>query len=297
MKVYHFHFPAMGTRFDGVIPGIDEKAGESLKQSVEQEVSRLENMLTIYNPESAVSILNKKAALLPVKIEPELMQILKQMKHYASITNGLFDCGKGKQIQNLKKHAPETDAPGISDGGMHEVELDEKSFAVRFASKAVAIDTGGYGKGLALVHVQNLLMNLGVENAFISFGESTIYGHGRHPYGNSWKIEVPDVFGNKNLGIFELMNQTISTSANIIRTDQGQVKMHNHVINPQNGKAPEEIIVSSVVASSALDGEVLSTTFMLADSKQINEILTHFNEIQVSKFRYNKQTPEEVYQT
>jgi len=287
----------MGTRFDGVIPGLDDKAGESLKQFVEQEVSRLENLLSIYNPESAVSLLNRKAASLPVKVEPELMQILKQMKHYASITNGLFDCGKGLQIRNLKEHAHETDASVISDGGMNEVELDEKSSTVCFTSKAVAIDTGGYGKGLALVYVQNLLMKLGVENAFISFGESTIYGHGRHPYGKSWKIQVPDVFGNKNLGIFDLMNQTISTSANIIRTDQGKVKIHNHVINPQNGKAPEEIIVSSVVASSPLDGEVLSTAFMLADSQQINEILTHFSKIQVSKFRYNKQTPEEVYKT
>ncbi len=287
----------MGTRFDAVVPGLDGKAGDSLKQAIQQEVNRLENMLTIYNPDSPVSILNKKAALQPVKIEPELMQILKQMKYYASITNGLFDCGKGKQIKKLKEHVAEADTPEISEGGMKAVELDEKAFAVRFTSKAVAIDTGGYGKGLALAHVQNILLKHAVENAFISFGESTIYGHGRHPHGDSWKIQVPDVFGSENLGIFEIMNQTISTSANIIRTDQGQVSMHNHVINPLSGKAPEDIVVSSVVASSALDGEVLSTTFMLADAEQIEEILTHFNKIRVSKFRYNKQTPERVYQT
>ena len=64
--------------------------------------------------------------------------------------------------------------------------------SVRFDGEETSLDFGGFAKGYALKKIGVLLREAGVGSAFVDFGNSSILGIGRHPYGPCWRVSLPD---------------------------------------------------------------------------------------------------------
>lgn len=62
-------------------------------------------------------------------------------------------------------------------------------------------------------------------------------------------------------------------------------KYTGHIHNPSTGQAYSGSKLVSVVSTDPLDVEVLSTTFMLSDDSQIQQILSNFPEAHYERIR------------
>ena len=60
---------AMGTRFDLVLPDLEEEAGDYIFGLIKREIFRLQDMLSNYNELSNLSVLNKTAFTGDVKVD------------------------------------------------------------------------------------------------------------------------------------------------------------------------------------------------------------------------------------
>lgn len=139
------------------------------------------------------------------------------------------------------------------------------------------LDFGGFAKGYALRKIAIILKAAKVKDAFVNFGNSTIMGIGKHPYGDCWKVTVENPYTEDEIEEFELRNQTLSTSGNT-------PEYTGHIINPFTGVADESRRLSCVRMSDPLDAEVLSTVLLIASEDQKKEIGYNFKNIDAKIF-------------
>ncbi|NIJ49115.1 FAD:protein FMN transferase [Rhizomicrobium electricum] len=233
----------MNTRFSLVIPGLDADHGESLLAETERYVRGREAVMSRFG-DGLVASVNSRASEDTVEVSEPLWAILMLCRYHWNNTNGLFDIARGR---------------------MAAVAFDDRRQTVRFMAPDVFFDLGGIGKGIALKGVEMLLRQHEIENAFVSFGESSILALGEHPEGGLWRVGLA---ADAKMD-FTLSNEALSTS--------GQTPGSEHIIDPQHGgwaSGPELLVVAS---ACPIEAEVLSTALYIAAPTARADILSRYD--------------------
>ena len=272
----HNNFYAMGTRCSVVLPDVDDEDSDNIYRNIENEIRRIEAMLSRFQPESDISRLNREAAKQPVPVKKELFQILKACHYYYKISGGCFDITLRPVLQYWKEH-PGGDREAVKrlleHLGADKISLRKKDCLVSFDNEYTTIDLGGFGKGYALEEVHKKLLRYGITSAFISMGESSILTMGNHPAGDCWKVGIKDYMDHeKALHTFNVRYGSVSTSSNFFVNDRGELVNHKHVIDPFTGVPLEKLITVSVCSESAVVAEVMSTAFLVMPADQIKKV-------------------------
>lgn len=231
----------MGTRFDLLI--IEKSNTEALDiwGRVVSELQRLDQIFNRFNSESETALINREAIHDYVQVRPEMWLILLDCRKYNTLTLGLFDV----TLKDFSK-----------------VSLDEERHAVYFLQPDISLDFGGYAKGYALDKIKHLLLESEVRHCFVNFGDSSILGIGRHPYGDAWKVNIENPFDREEiLAEITLKDEALSVSGNT-------VSYTGHIIRPDSGNPVTEHKVEWIISADPLEAEVLSTVFMIADNKE-----------------------------
>lgn len=210
------------------------------------ELRRLDLLFNRFDKNSETSKINCEAKLGYVQTSAEMIEVLKSCKDYHKRTLGIFD---------------------ITLNDISQVILNEKNNSVAFSNENISLDFGGYAKGYALLKIKDILHNAEVEHCFVDFGNSSIFGMGNHPYGSAWKVGVKNPFMQDSiLDEIELSDNFLSISGN-------SPSYCGHIKRPGTEESVMSRKVISIVAENPVDAEVLSTTFMIANSKE-QEIIT-----------------------
>lgn len=284
-KVYHNSFFAMGTRLHVVFPNADEELCERLFRMIENEVNRIELKLSYFLSESFVSKINNEALRAAVKLDSEMLEIFKLCLDYNKLTLGAYDLTMRRLVDFFKQNPDATETNLASC--MQFIELDEEKNTIQFTDEGTKIDLGGFGKGYALEKVRRMINDTPIENAFISFGESSILTKGKHPSGNSWQVGINDYSNSgESVYTFELENGSVSTSSNYFVDDSGQLQIKINVINPITASIKKEIETISVKSKSPLEAEILSTALFNLSDEQIAFVKEKLNKIEIVKINY-----------
>lgn len=243
----------MGTQLDLLLFGTDRALLASVWNMVEAEVTRLDNMLNRFDASSEISVINKQASVTPVAVSDELWDILLDCKRYYEITEGYFDVT-------------------LSDFGSIVFYGHNKS--IYFTSSQTTLDFGGYGKGYALVRIQQLLGFYKINKALVNFGNSSVLAIGSHPHGLYWPVSIENPFQKGVLiGEVHLCNNSLSVSGNMPSHPQ-------HIVNTHSKELNAERKLVSVVSANPVDAEVLTTTLMVADEAAALRISGKFDSIE-----------------
>jgi thiamine biosynthesis lipoprotein len=280
MKVHHRQIGSMGTMLDLIIAGVDTKHCDEIEREISSELNRIEGMLSIFNPNSAISILNREAQYSTIELEPELLAIFNEIKTYHIETGGYFDITLKPASDYYRDHEGQI-LPDFKDireaTGMDKVEVDMKG--VSFAHQGVTVDMGGYGKGYAIKKLLPILEYNELSHVLISFGEILVYGWGTHPYGDTWRISVPAGEG-KEPALFDLKNESLSTSGNSLN-NQKKFANSGHIVNPHSLSMVTHMGLVSVKSDDPVRSEVYSTALFSSGREKSEELLRHAGDLQV----------------
>jgi thiamine biosynthesis lipoprotein len=276
-RLYHNHSQAMGTRLDVVLLGVDKSGGDQAFKMISAAVSELELILNRFDENSTISMINHLASKKSVAAGGDLFSILSICRDYHKRTFGIFDAGIGKVTAGIRNGntEPEVIRELLEHSGMDNIILDPGNKSVRFLDDRVEIDLGGFGKGYALDRIKSRLTGIGISDAFISFGDSSILAMGNHPHGKGWKSGISHLFKpGENLFAFDLMNESLSTSG----TCPGKSRDHlaGHILHPVKGFLKPGLLHISVTAELAVDAEVLSTAMVAATEEEKGMLLERF---------------------
>lgn len=283
----------MGTRMDIVFWGKERRYAQWVFQEILTEVNRLESLLTRFDERSIISRVNANAGLQPVAVPAEIFEILSECIRYGEITNGLFDITALPLIRFFKSRNEKKSAKPVKNVesavelvGYEKLRLNRENLSVYPEKKGMQIDLGGVGKGVALEHIDNILEKKEIQNAFISFGESSILAKGRHPYGDCWKLGIRHIHDTgRNVYSFDLKNTSLSTSGITSLTLKD-------IVHPKTGEFPEITGTISVTSSSPVEAEILSTTLLLAKREEQSRILKILDPEKAVQINYPDEQPE-----
>jgi thiamine biosynthesis lipoprotein len=235
----------MGTFFEVFLAGADAAHLEDVATAALDEVTRLERLLSRFDPSSEIARINREAGRRPVRVDYEVWHILCTCQEYRRRTAGFFDVTAPSAVRT------DTSARGES------LVLDEERRSIHFPQPGVAIDLGGFGKGYALDQAREILQRFGVTSGLLDGGTSSVLAVGRHPNGRPWPIDVRNPFTNEPseaVGQILLAEQGYSCSAAL---DPGNAE--SDIIDPHYGAALTEQAACVVIAPTALEAEILST--------------------------------------
>lgn len=258
---------AMGTVFEIVIYDDDLVEADAAARAALDEVVRLDAVMSNYKPESELSRMNRTAYFEPVRISPELYDVIEQSLYYSRISGGQFDVSVGPVVDLWKAALAGGALPTTAEQsaalrcvGYQKIELLPPD-RIQFHSDCMRLDLGAIGKGYAIDRVVELLKARGIRRAYIDAGGSTIYAWGAPPGANAWNVRLRDPSG-KLVPETALSNNSLSTSEQSAPSVL-QEATPGHIVLPSTGKPLQTHYAVSVTAPSATASDALSTTLLL----------------------------------
>ncbi|MCU0544178.1 MAG: FAD:protein FMN transferase [Oscillatoriaceae cyanobacterium Prado104] len=260
---------AMGTNVSITAVHEDVNLAKSAIAAALREVHRIEQLMSIYRPESQVSQLNRQGWLeLP---HPDLVKVLHGAQNLSELSGGAFDitvqplweaCAQAEKLGKL----PEGEVIDRARQLVNWNNLEVSAKRIQFIQSGMAITLNGIAQGFASDRVLAVLKNYGIENALLDTGE--IGSWGQKAAGIPWKIGIQNPRQmNANLGFVQPQNQFIATSGDYA-TKFSEDCINHHIFDPHTGKSPQEFSSVTVLASSGMEADGLSTAaFVLGAEK------------------------------
>jgi len=262
---------AMATRFEIVLVGENPSSLRAAGEEALDEIERLEAQLSLYRPSSEIANINARAAREPVRVEPALFRLLQRAWELSEETKGAFDITVAPLMRawGLMGTKAGRDAPPSRSElaaaracvGMQLVELDPKSFTIRFSRPGVMLDLGAIGKGYAIDQAAELIREAGVAQALIHGGTSTVYA-----IGGPWKVAI-DSDKEDPIATVDLTDTALSVSAVWGKSFRIGDKTYGHVLDPRTGKPVSRALLAAVILPSATETDALSTALLTVGSR------------------------------
>lgn len=259
-----FAFEAMGTEVSGELFHEKSVVRADAILAVKAEMLRLEALMSHYRAESDVGRINRAAAKQPVKVAPELVQLLLRAQDFSRLSSGAFDVtvgsiGRFYDLPNSKM--PSAKAFELARGKVNyrQILLDELANTVALGQSDMALDLGGIGKGYAVDQCIALLAASGITQAAISAGGDTrlLGGRGLRP----WWIGIKHPrLADKNALVLPLENSAISTSGDYERFFMAEAGPVHHILTPATGLPTTALASVSVLHAESTVADALATT-------------------------------------
>ncbi len=268
-ETYSFHHDhVLGTSLDLCVVAPDEAAAAVAERTALDEIERLRRVLSLYDPASELSRVNRSRG--PVAVSPELAEVLRAYDYWHRKTGGAF-CGQVGQLARLWRDAeltgklPSAEVLGrvvrdLRSPGWH---LDAAAATVRRTTDQ-PLDLNALGKvyiiGRAAAAVRErvpavsgLLVNLGGD----------LFGWGAPQGGSGWAVGVQDPHNPYDnaapLCGLRLTNQAAATSGGYQRYYTVGGARYSHILDPRTGRPAEGVAGATVVAADNLTANALAT--------------------------------------
>ncbi len=258
--------PAPTTRWHGValgaparieLSGVEPSRARGLIAACLEEVSRLEAIFSLYEPDSALSHLNRDGVLR--RPPAELVEVLGLARRLAALSEGAFD----PTVQPLwyaVARGADREERRAARRLVNWQKLEASPEAVALHRPGMAITLDGIAQGYLTDRVAELLRSHGVGRVLVDLGE--LRALGSRPDGAPWRI-----------GHFE--PTPIALAEGALSTSRAVVDGRPRILDPRTGEPPPSRAVT-VVAPEAAVADGLSTALAAADAAAADRLLAAF---------------------
>ena len=260
-------FFAMDTVMDMTAYGNHAEQALSL---AEQELYRLDALLSAQNPGSEIARLNGGS---DDPVSEETVQLVARALEAATLTEGAYDPTVGALMElwgfgtdRAAVPAPEQIARALEKTGWEQVTLTGNRLTM---PEGFRLDPGGIGKGYAAACAKTILRESGVKSALLSLG-GNISVLGAKPDGDDWVIGIQDPEdAASSFALVRVQDAAVVTSGGYQRYfEEGGVR-YGHILNPATGRPAEKGLLSvTVVCKDDIMADALSTALYVMGAEQ-----------------------------
>jgi thiamine biosynthesis lipoprotein len=261
----------MGNRFEISVIANDPDFANCCIEAAINEIQRIEKLLTTFNQSSTTCKINAAAGISPVKVEPEVLELIKRCLKFSEITQGSFDITYGSLDKSLWNFDPNMTAlPDAATAkksvgliNFRNVIIDEKEETVFLKNKGMRIGFGGIGKGYAAERAKSVLQVMGIESGIVNAaGDLTTWGYQAN--GKPWLIGIADPDSiHHPFSSLNITNMAIATSGNYVKYAVIGGKKYSHTIDPKTGMPVGGIKSVTIIAPNAEVADALATPVMV----------------------------------
>ncbi len=264
----------MGSRYEiTVVAQNSSKAEEDIDLAV-AEISRIEKLISSWDPNSQTSSINKNAGIKPVPVAQELYDLIKRAKAISELTDGAFDISYASMDALWKFDGSMTKMPdaatvktSVAKVGYKNIILNPVDHSVFLKLPGMKIGFGAIGKGYSADKAKALLMSRGVTAGIINAsGDMNTWG--KQPDGSTWKVAITNPLNKNNaFALLPIEEGAVVTSGNYEKYVTFNGKRYTHIIDPRTGYPSSGIISATVFAPKAELADALATSVFVMGKK------------------------------
>lgn len=245
-----------GTLVEVIITENNEQNAQQAMNLVLEEFDKLNDQFHAWNGTSELSLVNKFISKnsgdtnKKIAISKQLAEIILQSQQISQQNDYIFDAGIGKLIElwgfqqdDFENNKVPTKQqiqqfldtkPSIKNIIISQDNNDKNNYYLTSNNAEVALDFGGYLKGLALDNAAKILQQNNIKNALINIG-GNVYALG-NKFGNAWKIGIRHPRESGPIALLELNdNEALGTSGDYQRFFEENNIRYSHLLNPKTG--------------------------------------------------------------
>lgn len=245
---------------------------------------------------NSIRVINQNAGKEPVKVEKEVIEMLKQAKEFYDLSNGEFDITMGALLKIWHDYRTE----GISlneDGeyghvpplekleaasqyrGWEYIEIDETNSTVYITNENVSLDVGGIAKGFAAEQIALYLEEKGYHTGAVNAGGNN-RTLGPKPDGTSWRVGIQDPKSPDSIVVVEYEGVgSFVTSGdyerNYIAEDE---QYYHHIIDPSTLYPARYWHSVSVFTTNSTAADCITTTLFTLSYEDGLEFIKKYKE-------------------
>jgi FAD:protein FMN transferase len=231
-----------GTRVEVLVVSPDPAQGRQAIAAVLREFDRMHRTYHAWQP-SELSDLNLAIAEgRPQQVTPELAALMREAQELSQQGEHLFDPGIGQLIKLWGFQADEFKAELPAEAGIKawlasKPSIDDLTITdniVASRNRDVALDFGGYLKGVALDRAAGILRAQGINNALINIGGNVMALGSKQ--GRKWRVGIQHPRQPGPLATVALEDgEAIGTSGDYQRYFEIEGKRYPHLLDPRSG--------------------------------------------------------------
>lgn len=243
----------MGTDVTITVVAKSEAEGAATIDAAMAEVRRFDEMMSLYKDDSEITRVNLAAGKHPVKVSPEMIEVVEAAARVSGLTHGAFDVTIGPLVVLWQMRLKEGKTP--ADGEIARIKrlvnykniiIDKRKSTLFLKDPNMIMDLGGM-KGYIADRVKDLIKKRGIDNAIIALA-GDIWVLGRREDGKPWRIGVQHPREpEQTLTVLDLSDKYISTSGDYERYKIVERKRYHHIIDPRTGKPSRGVISATLI--------------------------------------------------
>lgn len=261
----------MGTRVTVSIWTDDEEKAAQAAGAVFDELRRIDRLMTTWLEDSVVSRINAAAGARAIKVDDEVLAVIRKAQQVSELTGGAFDITVGV-FQGLWKFDEDRDGTIPEPAAVRErlpligyknLLVDARKKTVRLRTKGMRITLGGIAKGYAVDRAVSLLGRRGLVDFMLQAG-GDLYVSGRRG-DRAWRVGIRDPRGSRDstIAIAELEDRTFSTSGDYERSVIKDGVRYHHILDPATGNPARRSRSVTVMAADAFTADAWSTALFV----------------------------------
>ncbi len=271
----------------GTMYNITYESENSLRLDIDKELDNFNNSLSMFNPNSIISLSNKNE---DVTVDSLFTNVFQKAMSISEATDGCFDItvaplvnawGFGfSESMNMNKAKVDSILKFI---GWQKVQLKDNKVVKQ--DPRIMLDCSAIAKGYSVDVIANLLRRKGVKNFMVDIGGEVVVS-GVNASGNNWRIGVskPDddpLSRNNNLQtILDITDLGIATSGNYRNFYYKDGMKYAHTIDPKTGYPVQDRILSAtVIAQDCMTADAYATAFMVMGLERAKEMTEQHPEL------------------
>jgi len=226
-----------------------------------EEIDRLVRIFSRHDSATPLSVLNQQGAL--PDAPPELVELIRRSVQFNGLSHGAFDVTV-KPLVDLFGRSGDGDVVAtrkeiesmLALVGSDKIEITASG--LRFKRDGMGITLDGIAKGHIVDRASRVLSDHGVRDHLINAG-GDIRAAGQPSDRPAWRIAVQDPEKRRNYpAVIELNDGAVATSGDY-EVYYDRERLFHHVIDPRTGSSPHSASSVSVVSTTVMEADALST--------------------------------------
>ena len=275
----------MGSRFQITLVDKDSISAERNIDQAIAEITRIENLISEWRPETQISQVNQNAGIKPVKVDKEVFDLTKKGLYFSKLTDGAFDISivamdKIWKFDDSMNELPSEQAikESVRNVGYQNIILDSTNSTIFLKNPGMKIGFGSIGKGYAADKTRDLMKSMGVKAGIID-ASGDISTWGNQPDGKPWAIGINNPFNDhKMAAILYFKENAVTTSGSYEKYAEIHGKRYSHIMNPKTGYPSTGLTSVTITGPNATMANGFSTSVMVLGEKDGLKLLKPFPE-------------------
>ena len=295
-------YPIMGTWAEISLYG-DKKNTDKALGIIQNIFNEVNDTCSRFKKDSELSELNRTAAERPFKCDDMLWDVLIKSKFFYELSDGAFDVtitplmelwGFFRKQDKIPTHSQIKKA--LEKVGLNKVVFNKKDHSIYFKTKGIQIDLGGIAKGYAVDAAYDAVKNLDINAGVINLGGNIRTFPAPPPGRSFYSIGVRDPFDKDKImnGAVQVLDRSLATSGDYEQYVIINGERFTHIINPKTGYPVKDMAADTIICSSALWADGLSTSVFLEGEDFAAKIHKKYPDIDILVVRGYKDKPETI---